>query len=282
MNVTAPATEDAKKWSGWGTALKPAWEPVIVARRPLIGTVAANVLKHGTGAINIDACRVEYLSEDDKASATPQGAVTSRKAAGDGGLGAGYRETPRGEFERPEQKGRWPANFVHDGSEEVVGLFPTTTSGKPVGKRAGTSGESGIYGSDSCRDGSDLTGYGDTGSAARFFYCAKASKSERDKGCQGLEVRNNMRVNAPRTNEEAKYATKLGNNHPTVKPTDHMRYLCRLVTPPGGIVLDPFMGSGSTGVAAGEEGFAFIGIEREAEYMAIAEQRIYNFPEWLK
>jgi len=162
VNITAPSTEAAKQWEGWGTALKPAMEPITVARKPLIGTVAENVLQHGTGAINVDGSRVEG--------------------------------------------GRWPANFIHDGSDEVVGLL---------------------------------------NEAARFFYCAKASKADRGE-----------------------------NHHPTVKPIDLMRYLCRLVTPPNGIVLDPFNGSGSTGCAAMLEGFQYIGIEREAEYIAISEKRI--------
>jgi site-specific DNA-methyltransferase (adenine-specific) len=162
-DITAPATPEAKQWQGWGTALKPALEPITVARKPLIGTVAENVLQHGTGAINVDGGRV-------------------------------------GE--------RWPANFIHDGSEESTDLL---------------------------------------GASARFFYCAKASKADRGE-----------------------------NHHPTVKPTDLMRYLCRLVTPPSGIVLDPFMGSGSTGKAAMLEGFAFVGIEREAEYIEIAKARIQS------
>jgi site-specific DNA-methyltransferase (adenine-specific) len=139
--------------------------------------------------------------------------------------------------------GRWPANLIHDGSDEVMGLFPQTTSGKPCGKR-GASSHNVAYADIAV--GSDLTGFGDTGSAARFFYTAKASRDDRSGG----------------------------NNHPTVKPTDLMRYLCRLVTPPGGIVLDPFMGSGSTGKAAMLEGFRFVGIERDFEYHAIAERRI--------
>jgi DNA modification methylase len=162
FNITAPATDAAKQWQGWGTALKPALEPITVARKPLVGTVAENVLQHGTGAINVDGGRVEG--------------------------------------------GRWPANFIHDGSEEATDLLKDS---------------------------------------ARFFYCAKASKADRGE-----------------------------NHHPTVKPTDLMRYLCRLVTPPNGIVLDPFNGSGSTGCAAVLEGFQYIGIEREAEYIAISEKRI--------
>jgi DNA modification methylase len=164
-DITAPATPAAQQWAGWGTALKPALEPITVARKPFKGTVAANVLEHGTGAINVDGCRV--------------GTST----------------------------GRWPANLIHDGSDEPCALLVD---------------------------------------AARFFYQAKCSKADRGEG----------------------------NGHPTVKPTELMRYLCRLVTPPGGVVLDPFMGSGSTGKAAALEGFRFIGIEREAEYLEIARGRI--------
>ena len=160
-----PATPEAQQWDGWGTALKPALEPITVARKPFKGTVANNVLEHGTGAINIDGCRVG------------------------------------------DDIGRWPANLIHDGSDGPCELL---------------------------------------GDAARFFYCAKANKKDREEG----------------------------NSHPTVKPTDLMAYLCRLVTPPGGIVLDPFMGSGSTGKAAMQEGFNFVGIEREQNYFDIAEKRL--------
>jgi DNA modification methylase len=160
---TTPATDAAHKWHGWGTALKPVVEPIVMARKPLVGTVADNVTTHGTGAINVNGCRVEG--------------------------------------------GRWPANVMHDGSEEATASM---------------------------------------GEAARFFYCARASKADRGDG----------------------------NHHPTVKPTDLMRYLCRLVTPPGGVVLDPFTGSGSTGKGAVLEGFRFVGIEREAEYVGIAKKRI--------
>jgi len=222
-----PATPEAQQWSGWGTALKPALEPITVARKPFASTVAANVLAHGTGAINVDGCRV------------------GTELAGWGG-GAGFRnmaETQttlsRGGEARPVS-GRWPANLIHDGSDEVTGLFPSDKQG----------------------------------SASRFFYVPKASKKDRDEGCEGLEAKNNLRVNAPRESENVKHQTKLGNHHPTVKPTALMRYLCRLVTPSEGIVLDPFMGSGSTGKAAVLEGFQFIGVERDEEYMKIAKSRI--------
>ena len=190
--ITAPATPEAKQWQGWGTALKPALEPITVARKPLIGTVAENVLQHGTGAINVDGGRV----------GTDGGTTRSEQAPY---AESGWRTGHKVEM---LNSGRWPANFIHDGSEEATDLL---------------------------------------GASARFFYCAKASKADRGE-----------------------------NHHPTVKPTDLMRYLCRLVTPPSGIVLDPFMGSGSTGKAAMLEGFAFVGIEREAEYIDIAKARIQS------
>jgi len=218
-----PSTDAARQWSGWGTALKPAWEPVIVARKPLEGTVAENVQRYGTGAINIDECRVSYNEEKPNL----------------GGEGYGFRI--EGRPEEPNNKGRWPANVIHDGSEEVLELFPNTKSGKM--KQHIEGGQYNVYGKMYPRDVETI---GDTGSAARFFYCAKASREDRNEG----------------------------NHHPTVKPTDLMRYLCRLVTPTGGVVLDPFMGSGSTGKAAVLEGFEFVGIEKEQESCEIAKARI--------
>ena len=330
--VSAPATDAARQWQGWGTALKPSHEPICVARKPLIGTVAANVLEHGTGAINIDGCRV-----GDE--------VLPSVTAGQAKIGT----FERGVMVTPERVGRWPANFIHDGSEEVTNLL---------------------------------------GDAARFFYCSKASKKDRNDGCQGVMTWENVDLQSAQmvvqqlqkatsdisillqdgcewstilfgneqtarflpaikciiematkqtthsatsncsvplnTNDfiraaietmkvcgsspadfaeytnpsklnttcektesaaaavhavfkmlcDANESAKVGNVHSTVKPTDLMRHLCRLVTPPGGVVLDPFLGSGSTGVAALAEGFRFVGIEREAEYMAIATARI--------
>jgi DNA modification methylase len=264
--ITAPATDAARQWQGWGTALKPALEPITVARKPLCGTVAENVLTWGTGGVNVDGCRVEgSWSTWRKADGT----VSEQNQDSHSVYGQGM-----GDVRNPEHpSGRWPANLIHDGSEEVVGMFPQTASG------GGVKTVNGPYTSERTWSTSKTPGNSnifqpDSGSAARFFYCAKASKRDRDEGCEGMEVRNNMRVNGPRENEEEKHATKRSNHHPTVKPTDLMRYLCRLVTPPGGIVLDPFMGSGSTGKAAILEDFAFIGIEREAEYLEIARARI--------
>jgi site-specific DNA-methyltransferase (adenine-specific) len=235
VDITAPATEAARQWQGWGTALKPALEPITMARKPLVGTVAANVLQHGTGALNVDGCRVGI--ED------MSGQWDREWSDNRGEMGSRYPQTGRvaGKTVPP---GRWPANLLHDGSDEVVGLFPMTTSGGGNGIRSELP--------NTCMSGKNyarVTVDGQppsSGSAARFFYTAKASRDDRDDG----------------------------NTHPTVKPTDLMRYLCRLATPPGGVVLDPFMGSGSTGKAAMLEGFEFIGIEREPSYHAIAEQRI--------
>jgi site-specific DNA-methyltransferase (adenine-specific) len=224
----------AGDWQGWGTALKPALEPITVARKPFKGTVAANVLEHGTGAINVDGCRV----------GTEGGCRTQEAYQGGNNLHCYGRGLNDQRSPAVAGLGRWPANLIHDGSEEVVGLFPHTTSGGGNGVRSELP--------NTCMSGKNYartTTNGQppsTGSAARFFYCAKASKADRGDG----------------------------NGHPTVKPTELMRYLCRLVTPPGGVVLDPFMGSGSTGKAAAFEGFRFIGIEREAEYLEIARGRI--------
>jgi site-specific DNA-methyltransferase (adenine-specific) len=252
-----PATPEAKQWEGWGTALKPALEPITVARKPLIGTVAENVLQHGTGAINVDACRVG--TEDKIDFERKENGITQ----------SGWKDVNRNPYEQHSQ-GRWPANFIHDGSEEVVGLFPQAGGG--FGKRGGRNGATvGDYGMGATME---TVGYGDSGSAARFFYCAKASKADRDEGCEGLEAKQVFGDEGGTYQGLSNSKKPSCNHHPTVKPTDLMRYLCRLVTPPSGTVLDPFMGSGSTGKAAMLEGFAFVGIEREAEYVEIAKARI--------
>lgn len=243
-SLTAPSTDAAKQWSGWGTALKPAHEPICVARKPLIGTVAANVQQHGTGALNIDGCRVETTENLNGGAYAKNGSDRH-----DGDENWRYkREGGAGEFVQPQ--GRWPANVIHDGSEEVVSLFPQTSSGTGAVKRVSAAENEGNRGSalgaESRPAGTEMICYGDSGSAARFFYCAKTSKSERG----------------------------LGNIHPTVKPLVLMRYLCRIVTPPGGVVLDPFTGSGTTGIAAMREGFGFIGIELKPEYASIANARL--------
>ena len=265
--ITAPATESARQWSGWGTALKPALEPITVARRPLDGTVAETVLAHGTGALNVDGCRV--------------GNQTLTYTAGEtGGDGGKYGKRSRSETPTTVT-GRWPANLIHDGSEEVVGLFPNNQSPQPrTTRRSADSGSRTGYGVFAGQE-EVVIGYGDSGSAARFFYCAKASKQDRDEGLDGFEL-TQMQTDGDDRNQagfNSKDRPKMKprrNTHPTVKPTALMRYLCRLVTRPGGIVLDPFMGSGSTGKAAVLEGFGFVGIERDPDHFEIAKARILD------
>ena len=255
-------------WQGWGTALKPALEPITVARKPIDGTVADNVLAHGTGALNVDGCRVE--------SEKPTGWGGGGSALYDGGL------SREGGEARLQHSGRWPANLIHDGSEEVVGLFPETESGRLEPHHNQGPKMRNVYAGGLEPHCSRSFG-GDSGSAARFFYCAKASKADRDAGCEGLPQTVQQSVahgdkahgTLPYTNEPREMNPRpRTNHHPTVKPTDLMRYLCRLVTPPGGVILDPFTGSGSTGRGAILEGFRFIGIEREADYLTIARARI--------
>jgi len=269
--ATAPATDAARQWDGWGTALKPAWEPIIVARKPLEGTVAANVLAHGTGALNIDGCRVG----NDLITAHGGGINgTGRKYGGGSGI-------PAIEAGANPHTGRWPANLIHDGSDEVLAGFPAAPSCGHYTKsltKSKTLNKGLVF--TNPKMGStrkQLNKYaGDTGSAARFFYCAKASKADRDEGCEGMEAKQYSHDGreTPIENAYQRNDSKSRNHHPTVKPTALMRYLCKLVTPPAGTVLDPFMGSGSTGKAARMEGFGFIGIEQDAEYIDIARARI--------
>ena len=243
-------------WDGWGTALKPAHEPICVARKPLDGTVAENIRKWGVGGVNIDGCRVGT----DKI-------ITQEKKKGSSFSSVGNSQGFNG-CEKSQHIGRWPANLMHDGSEEVLGLFPETGPSK-TSKRGDRPHYGGQMMKDLCERGHDDNG----GSAARFFYCPKASTRDRDEGCDSL----NQKEGTVRDDGGAQHVknVKLAKNfHPTVKPTELMRYLCRLVTPPGGTVLDPFLGSGSTGKAAVLEGFSFIGIDLSAEYAAIAKARI--------
>jgi DNA modification methylase/transcriptional regulator with XRE-family HTH domain len=234
--ITRAVNETAKAWEGWGTALKPAWEPICLGRKPLIGTVAENVLAHGTGAINIDACRIGT----DGGSVTIRGdeASTTVHAYGDG-LGA-----QGGEILRPFGLGRFPANILHDGSDEVVAAFPTEAGGgNGAHKFTSGIGGNGVLGGGS--SGTLTLNYADTGTAARFFYSAKADAEDR-----------------------------IGSKHPTVKPVDLMQWLIRLLTPKGGLVLDPFAGSGTTGEAAWREGCRAYLVEREAEYQADIRRRL--------
>jgi DNA modification methylase len=266
-------------WQGWGTALKPAHEPICVARKPFMGTVADNVLEHGVGAINIDGCRVPVADKS-----------YVRNCSGDRGHSGTRSEDQEGFTNlhagggQANEGGRWPANIIHDGSDEVVSAFPNAK-----GQQGGLKGHStarqspnGIFGK--MNPAKDHAARIETvTSAARFFYCAKASKKDREEGLDGFNSVH--RVNGNKWTDQD-YRVSSGerprsaesgprkNIHPTVKPTELMRYLCRLVTPPNGIVLDPFLGSGSTGKAAVLEGFRVIGIELDPTYFEIAEKRI--------
>lgn len=240
------------EWQGWGTALKPALEPITVARKPMAGTVVENVLAHGTGALHIDRCRIKVEGE---VIHEPQ-SDPHKRGSGAGEYCVPTRDTEvmhaaqRASVARTMELGRWPSNLIHDGSDEVVEAFPLGSFNKPVVRQSDVT--SVVYGAGfgKADRGSVRSAFGDTGSAARFFYCAKASKAERGPG----------------------------NNHPTVKPLALMRYLCRLVTPPGGLVLDPFAGSGTTIVAALAEGFRAQGIELNPEYAQIARRRLASVP----
>ncbi len=243
----------AQEWKGWGTALKPAWEPIIVAMNPLAGTFAENAQRHGVAGLWIDGGRVSVDPfVDDMLRTTTRGKRQSETWEN----GSGFRNE-KNQVTGVPPAGRWPANLIHDGSPEVVALFPET--GKSAGGRvANISQTSSIYGNGNGL-GQDLSadsvrgdpGYGDAGSAARFFYCAKASKAERTNG------------------------GRVQNGHPTVKPLALMEYLCTLSrTPAGGVVLDPFMGSGSTCIGAMRTKRDFVGIELQHEYIEIARRRI--------
>lgn len=228
-----PATPQPAEWQGWGTALKPSWEPICLARKPLIGTVAENVLEYGTGAINVDGCRVgteggtAFGRSADKSQTDSVGGYLNAKAG------------------KPIDAGRWPANIIHDGSEEVVAAFPALHGAGAARAEPGGGEFKSDNGWGGIGSGNKGFRIGDSGSAARFFYTAKADKQDR-----------------------------MGSKHPTVKPVDLMQWLCRLITPPGGTVLDPFAGSGSTGEAAWREGFNAILCEREEEYQADIAERL--------
>lgn len=272
---------------GWGTALKPAVEDWWLLRKPISeSTIAGNVLKWGTGGLNVDGCRVSFESGERESLFRP---MTENKSVGwkNTSKAMGYN-TPDG---LPPASGRFPANFIHDGSAQVVKMFPMTTRGQL--NRASITATNKIYGvaPKALRGEYDAN----TGSAARFFkacppddaaslfYCAKASRSERNAGLDGMEAKHvrrddgqpyGMNTNTHRPDgSERKPVEPKSNFHPCVKPQSLMKYLCRLITPPNGTILDPFFGSGSTGVAAITEGFSIIGIEQDAEFAEIARRR---------
>lgn len=274
-NITTPQTAAAKLWDGWGSSLKPAFEPIIVAMKPRDGTFANNALTHGVAGFNIDGARIPTDGEEITINTWDNGAQPF-------GDGAGKPFTGR-----TESRGRWPANFVHDGSDEVMGLFPQSNRS---GYRPNSSVDHGAFFSNKGGVRGER-GFDDKGSAARFFYTAKASRSERNAGLEGFESRNvpyeEFRPNMKTTkNYVSHYAdgtprsvNKPKNHHPTVKPIDLMRWLAVLTsTPTGGSVLDPFMGSGSTGIGCQLAGRSeFVGIDITPEYVEIARARMRHW-----
>jgi site-specific DNA-methyltransferase (adenine-specific) len=235
--IDIPITKGISEWEGWGTALKPAHEPIVMARKPIPKTIAENVLEHGVGGINIDECRVETNPEVDdmlkevERVQRDESNVWSNKNSGFKNENNNLTGVPI--------KGRYPANVMHDDSEVVQDIFADK---------------------------------------ARYFYCPKASKKDRDEGLENFveaqTTDGNIRSNSDTARVFGANSVLRKNTHPTVKPTELMKYLCTLVTPKQGIVLDPFMGSGSTGKAALQKGFRFVGIEMNEEYFEIACSRI--------
>lgn len=279
FDLTVAVTEAAKQWDGWGTALKPAWEPIILARKPLRSTVAENVLTYGTGALNIDACRIE-------AEGRPLRILDAKEEA-NGAVYAGRREAGHG-FDGGSKAigvtdlGRWPANVLLD--EAAAQMLDTqtgvTTSGAMTHEVPAYEGES-VTGLLRGRSGPSNQ-HGDSGGVSRFFYCSKASREERDLGCEDLPLRSGGEatdrvdgtegLNSPRAGAGRTGGSR--NFHPTVKPLALMRWLVKLITPPGGTVLDPFVGSGTTAMACVQEGVGYVVLDKEKEYVEIAQHRI--------
>jgi DNA modification methylase len=274
--ATAPSTAEAQQWSGWGTALKPAFEPVVVGRKPFGKgvTVAENVLAWGVGGLNIDASRIGTASGLQR---------PGRSGKGDVGGWSNFEAAP-GQYGTPDGAGRWPANVILD--EVTAGLVDEQSGqaggGFGVRGKGGQTYAAGKGFANTLGETGQTVGYGDSGGASRFFYQAKASKRDRNEGLEGLEdtgagemvdrVEGSAGMDSPRAGAGRTSGAK--NFHPTVKPTQLMRYLIKLVTPPGGTVLDPFTGSGSTGKAALLDGFKFVGAELTEEYLPIIEGRL--------
>ena len=284
VDITAPATPEAQQWDGWGTALKPSTEIFTLARKPLSEkTVAANVLKWGTGGINMDACRVGdnpgYKYNADSNGTTFHGQQGERIKQTAEKKGAETIESTQGRF---------PANLIHDGSEEVVGLFPVTGQAGNNKATSGITAGKSIFGIGDCGKRNPKIAGDNGGSAARFFYCAKASPAERNAGLENMPDAEKYTAKAGTFGVHDCFSGKSGddawkakhpnlpkkNNHPTVKPVALMEYLIKLITPPNGTVLDPFMGSGTTGVACVKTNRNFIGIELDEAYFQLAKKRI--------
>jgi site-specific DNA-methyltransferase (adenine-specific) len=283
--ATAPATEQGRTWDGWGTALKPAWEPILLARKPFKGPVHRNVLEHGTGGLNVKGCQLEFAGFLDEATAKKKNAHAEFESGPRQNQIYDKDTRPRDNW---NPAGRWPPNVALD--EEAAELLDATTETASRGHRPGDSGPSGIFSG----AGGGLNGvqraeleYLDEGGQSRFFYVAKASREEREEGLEGMPRRahgmSGGASGAAAEGEAYGAAQSIGlnrvshvrNHHPTVKPLSLMAWICRLLTPPGGTILDPFTGSGSTGAAAVAGGWAFVGVEIEPEYVELARRRIH-------
>jgi site-specific DNA-methyltransferase (adenine-specific) len=282
--ITAPASEAAKKWAGWHSSLKPAWEAIVLARKPLSeSSIAENVLKHGTGALNIDATRIPT---DDNLNGGAHAENTTERAGQDMWTRDRKSDTNcfkrggAGEYQQPD--GRYPANLAWDGSGEVAKEFPSNTGGDKRGQCEGRrDGGFADIGAENGDGEPNARVYADTGSVSRFFYCGKATRDDRDSGLDGMDEQTadpyaQHRGRMPEGSDrfDGKPAAVGRNIHPCCKPVSLMRWLVRLCTPEGGVVLDPFMGSGSTGKACMLENFRFVGVEMEQQYIEIARRRI--------
>ena len=284
QEVEEDVTVGTSEWEGWGTALKPAHEPLVLARKPLSEkSIVDNVLKHRTGGINIDECRVEGNTENVERK------KVVRKSRDENGVWTNNNSGMKAEgseYADADPRGRFPSNVMHDGSDVVKDIFPNTKSSNVSRERkAGTEfGQSSGWNKHNNVDSGLMPAYGDEGSASRYFYCAKTSKAERNQGLDNFPIKQTQGGGGGIGNYKDDVNSASGkfgsekapskNTHPTVKPIKLMKYLCRLITPKGGTVLDPFMGSGSTGMAAKEENFEFVGIEKEEQYFNIASARI--------
>lgn len=231
-----PGTPEAEYWNGWGTSLKPAYEPIVLARKPFTGTIAKNVLAFGVGGINIDGCRIEGVKDIPASPRRASQHATYGDLSKDPGTGSGWNPNI----------GRWPANICHDGSDEVLEAFAGHGT-SVTGARSNRSRSAQVENTKWLPNNHVSKEYTDSGTAARFFYSSKAGKADR-----------------------------AGSEHPTVKPLSLMRWLCRMVCPPGGMILDPFAGSGTTGQAARLEGFDSLLVERESDYITDIRRRLYE------
>lgn len=279
--ITAPATPEAQLWEGYGTALKPAYEPILLCMNPLDGTFAENALKHKVAGLNIDECRIEYEKAGNIASNPLLRKESGARITHGADLNSSSYSLKKSSGEMNiNSKGRFPANFIHDGSQMVMELFPNSKTGDL--KRVNSSiGGNGIYQGGL---GGERNHQGSNGSAARFFYCAKASKAERDRGCEGMPEKASSSMPGRRDPYDAewdtgndvttRFVTSRRNNHPTVKPLSLMEYLCKLVKMPEyNLVLDPFCGSGTTLLACIKLEIPCIGIDNDEHSCEIAARR---------